>query len=614
MDGTLIFDIETHSSDLLFTLPPEEFVRLIGYKWADSEEVHLTTDLDEIQEKILSARFVIGHNIHSFDLPAVFGVESDVPLELAMEKRVYDTWTHAVLVNPAPYQYVNRFGKTRLAAKPEQMKSWFALDEQAFQLGVQGKTHDLKALAKEYGKAAYPDLLPSEQTNLGFGLIDVSDQRYRDYLVGDVRASEAVAKALLKRGPLNDYAMREQEVEARKTVIRANGLRVDIPKATARRDKLEARKQAVMSELEENYGLPTEGDMPWRSDVGKQAILDALADRGVTPERYLHWPKTDKGNLSLGGKALEELTRGTEAEDLGAALAEVMGQRPLSQQALDCLHPDGFVHPEITMLQRSGRWSTTEPGLTTWTNNGPGAIEKDYFIADNDDEVLIEFDFNNADARGVAAVSGDEKYAERFEPGADGHMINALAAWGEVEVSKDPKGYRKKAKPLGHGWNYGGGAGKPEKPGGLVKASGLPYKEVKTFCEGMAKVFVRLVAWQNRVRKEAKMTGYVVNHWGRRMKVERGREYTQSPALIGQSITCELIKDALLRMPIPTLRRIKCQIHDALLASVPHDEVEWWCEHITGLMEARFHPEGGMEIDFPVSSGPAGKSWYEAIH
>ncbi|MFB9661555.1 DNA polymerase [Glycomyces mayteni] len=655
---TLIFDVETHSATELFTMAPEEFVRLIGYKWSGEDHVTLTTDLDEIRDAIRSARWIIGHNIHSFDLPAVFGVKSDEPLELTMQGRVYDTWTHGALVNPAPSEYVDRFGRKAIADKPAAMKKWFSLDEQAHQLGVQGKTHDLKELAREFG---------------GFGEIPVDDPRYRDYLVGDVRASEAVAMALLKLGPLNEYAMREQEIECRKFIISANGLRVDIAKATARRDELAARKDVILAELQSKYGLPTEGAAPWDTDPGKRAILSALADHAITARTRPDWPKTpvdakraeklaeakEKAEalradlagwmdeissgelpprsvaarqrwiardsekleqlqqeplppyfgLSLSGDALIELTKDTAAEDLGAALAELKGQRSLSQLALDSVHPDGFVHPDITMLQRSGRWSTTEPGLTIWTNNGPGAVEKDYYIADSDDEVLIEFDMSNADARIIAAVSGDKRYAERFEPGADGHMINALAAWGEEIVSKDPKRYRKQAKPLGHGWSYGG------RPRGLQKASGLPLETATEFCEGMDAAFFVLVAWQNRVRREARRNGYVVNDWGRRMPVEKGREYTQAPALLGQSGTREMICDILLEMPIPLLRRVKAQIHDALLLSIPKANAEAWRTHMLKLMYRTFKPkQGGQLIEFPADSGPAGRTWYEAIH
>src|SRR5690606_32015192 len=192
-EGTLIFDIETHSADLLYSMQPEEFVRLIGYKWSTDSAVTLTTDLEELKGQIRKARWIIGHNIHSFDLPAVFGTKSNEPLQFAMERRVYDTWTHAALVNPAPSEYINRFGDKAIADKPERMKAWFGLDEQAHQLGVTGKTHDLKALAREFGQKAFPDESAAEQIRRGFGVIPIDDQRFRDYLVGDVLASEAVA-------------------------------------------------------------------------------------------------------------------------------------------------------------------------------------------------------------------------------------------------------------------------------------------------------------------------------------------------------------------------------------------------------------------------------------
>lgn len=592
MNKTLVFDIETHSAELLYSMPPEEFVRLIGYRWLGGDPV-LTTDLEEIREQIRSARWIIGHNIHDFDLRAVFGIDSNEPLELTMQKRVYDTWTHAILVNPAPYQYTDRKGKQALADGPEKMRKWFGLDEQAHQLGVPGKTQDLRELAKEFG---------------GFGEIPVDDERYREYLIGDVAASEAVAQALLKKGPLDDYALREQELAARAAVISSNGFRVDRQAAEARVAKLAARRQVIMADLVEEYDFPTEGAAPWSTTEGKEAIMAALADCGIEPGPGVEWPRTPTGNLQLGGQVLLDLTWGTPAEDLGKALAELKGQRSLAQLALDSMHPDGKAHPEITMLQRSGRWSTTKPGLTVWTSRGEGAVEKEYFLPDTDEEVLIEIDYSNADARVVAALSGDKKYSERFEPGADGHMINALAAWGQEVVDTNPAHYRQMAKPLGHGWSYGGQAKT------LSRQAGVPLPDAKKFCDGMNATYSRLVQWQNAVRREAQR-GYVMNLWGRKMWVEKGREFTQAPALLGQSGTREIVCDALLRMPIHWLRRVKAQIHDALLVSVPKANWEECRDYLIDLMETRMEPgKGGQAIDFPVGAGPAGANWYEAAH
>lgn len=590
---TLVFDIETHSVELLWSMPPEEFVRLIGYKWIGGEVV-LTTDLDELKDQLLKAKRIIGHNISHFDLPAVFGVRSDWPLKLAMQKRVYDTWPHATLVNPAPYRYVNRHGKDAIAAKPEQMTKWFSLDEQAHQLGVPGKTHDLKALAKEFG---------------GFGEIPVDEPRFRDYLVGDVLAAEAVAEALLKKGPLDKYALREQELQARAFVIRSNGFKINKERAEERVAALAAKRDEIMAELVSDYGFPTEGAAPWASTAGKEAIFNALRDAGITKKSRPDWPKTATGSLSLGGEALMGLTAGTPAEDFGRALAELKGQRSLAQLALDSLYPDGFAHPEITMLQRSGRWSTTKPGLTIWTARGPGAVEKEYFVADSDDELLIEIDYSNADARAVAAMSGDRAYAKRFEPGQDGHMLNAIAAWGKAAVMTDVKKFRQMAKPLGHGWSYGGGYKT------LSRQAGVPLADAKKFCEGMAWNFSDIVAWQERVRVFARSHGYVVNEWGRKLYVEEGREFTQAPALLGQNATREIVADALLAMPIPVLRKVKAQIHDALAFSVPKDDWQWWRDELKELMTTTFKPaRGGQAIDFPVEAGSPGANWYEAGH
>lgn len=604
MRGTLILDIETHEARKLYTMPAGEFCRLLGYRWVNSETV-LTTDLDELRDQIDRARWIIGHNVHSFDLPAIFGPDSNVPLELAMAGRVYDTWTHAVLVNPAPYSYVNRHGKSALANSPDKMRGWFALDEQAHQLGVAGKTDDLKELAKEFGD---PALKGKDRIKDGFGKIPVDDERYRDYLRGDVEASEQVAQALLKLGPLDDYAMREQEIAARAAVIKANGLRVNVERAQARVDELAARREVIMAGLVESHNFPTEGKAPWSTTAGKEAIVSALADAGVTSRTRQDWPRTAGGELSLGGETLIKLTEGTEAEELGRALAELKGQRSLAQLALDSVHSDGFAHPEITMLQRSGRWSTTEPGLTIWTARGPGAVEKAYFEPDVADEVLLEFDYSNADARIVAALSGDRKFAERFEPGADGHMINAIAAWGADVVATDPAGYRQKAKPAGHGWSYRGGYRK------LALAAGIPEADAKKFVEGMNNTYRKVVAWQDKVVAYAARHGYVVNEWGRRMPVEKGREYTQAPALEGQSGTREIVCDALLRMPVHVLRRVKAQIHDALLVSVPRRNWEACRDYLIDLMSTSLNPIGGQHIDFPVEAGPAGDDWHKASH
>jgi len=591
--SVLTFDIETHSSEFLWDMSPEEFFRLGGYAWGEGEVV-LTEDLEEIREQIRLADLVVGHNIHSFDLTAVFGVGSTYPLEMARDGRVYDTWTHATLHHPAPHAYEDRAGRTRYVTKPEQAMHWFSLDNQAYHLNVAGKSHDLKALAKEFG---------------GFGNIPVDDPRFRDYLVQDVTASRQVADKLLRRAPLSGYSIREQLNAAIDAQNSRNGWRVDFENATARVKGLDDKKNAYLEMLSEKFGLPTEGKAPLRTKAGKEAVLAALESVGVTEADL---PKTAKGAPSFGGDGLLEAVedKGEEARELGKAIAAIGGMRPLAQSALDCVHADGKVHPSITTLQRSGRKSTTKPGLTVWTSRGAGSVEKSYFIPNAEDEVLVEFDYSQADARIVAAYSGDSKFAERFAPGTDMHMITAYLIWGRDVVDADPAFYRQEAKAVTHASAYRAG------PGTLARTTGRPEAEMRRYNANYASEYKGVTAWQDRTTREGERNSAVVNSWGRRMVVDKDRAYTQSPALYGQSGTREIVVDALIRMPNEVLCMLVAQVHDALVFSIPEARLAEVTGTIKRCMETTWGPPdgSGQQIHFPVGMGNPAKNWEDAGH
>lgn len=627
MPDTLIFDIETHSADLIYTMTPRQFVRIAGYKWAGDDEVQVTTDLMELRDLIYSADFVIGHNIHSFDLPAVFGLDSLEPVHLADEGRIFDTWTHAALCNPCPPKYTDRHGRAALGTTVEQAARWFSLDEQAHQLGVMGKTHDLKALAREFGD---PSLKGTAKVNDGFGKIPLDDPRYLDYLAGDVIASEVVARMLLARMPLTAYAMREQKIEARKQVISSRGFRIDVAGARKRAADLEQRKAELVTRLAADYGFPATGKKPWATDAGKTAILAILADHGITSETRPKWTRTKGGYLSFGAKVIQGITKGTDAEELGISLAELQGQRNMAQTALDNMHPDGKAHTRIMMLQRTGRWSTKDPGLTVYSEHDEiKRRDKEVYLPDDDESVLIELDYSDADSRIVAALSGDLSYLRpitesrqvlaemtgepefenRFKPGkAGGHAVNAVLSFGIDVVKADPDVCREKAKRLGHAWNYGAG------PVTLSNNTGLPLEDAKAFCSSLARAYPLLTRWQERAREQARRTRLVTNPWGRRMRVDKGREYTQGPAYLGQSGTREVVCDALLRLPDHLLTQVRAQVHDALVFSVRKDGWEAARDEIIKLMVTTVSPPGGQPVKFPVKCGPAASNWADAGH
>ena len=613
MKNILYFDIETHSADERWKLPPREFFRLGQWAWNDGP-VQLTTDYDEMVAQFDLADIVVGHNIHDFDLSVLYGKDSTEPLTMALDGRVLDTMVHANLVHQAPDRFTMRNGRKVFGESVGNTLMWLGLDNQCYQLGLQGKIGNLKDMAKVYG---------------GFCHIPLNDPLFLEYAIQDVEAVREYARVLMDRtiGRTTwEYAWREQKKAAINAQNARNGFRVDVEKAAARVRELEVQKDELLAKLQREYDFPTEGKSPWASAKGKESIMHILAANGITPESRPDWPrnkpttKDPKGSLKLGGDELKALTKDTPAEALGENLAILKASRPLAKQALEFTQPDGRVHPSITDLQRSGRSSTTGPSLTTWSARGPKAVEKDYFIASEGCK-LLEVDFSNADARIVAAYSGDEEYAKRFEPGADGHEINARIAFGDEVYDRSPEHYRQVSKPLGHGWGYRGGKK------ALAKGSGLPEDTAQLFIDRMNSTFHKVVAWQAKVTHEGEMRGYVTNHWGRQIPISmyydeawdrwKSRAYTQAPAMYGQSGTRELMVDSLVRMAERNIRVVTwlvAQVHDALVFDIPEEELDWASDFIKECMEVTFSPEGGQPIHFPVSSGEPGDTWYTCSH
>lgn len=441
--GYLFFDIEAHNAGKQYGMTPREYVRLFQYAWDDGP-VNTTTDYDEMISIVESARYLIAHNGISYDLSVLYGVDSMRPLELAIQRKVVDTFVLASLVNPAPYSYTNHLGRTVYdAAKPERAKAWLSLQEQAHQLGVPGKLGNLKDLAKKYN----PPKTPVRE--LDYSLIPLDDEDFLAYAVQDVVAVRNVYHALLRMMKSQDYpgeyVWREMLVWSINAQITRNGVLVDTVEAQRRVDELTVERDRIMDWLTAEFGMPTGSKQPWKTNEGKEAILRAFESFGIVPDGNDSWDRTEGGAPSFSGDTMIAISEGTDAEALGRAVATLQGQRSLAQLALDTTYEDGRVHPEISCLQRSGRSSVSLPGLTVWTARGPNAVEKRYFLADPGD-VMVEMDFSAADARAVAAVSGDPEFAKRFEPGVDSHDLTGEIIFGPDAYWADRDSLRPVAK------------------------------------------------------------------------------------------------------------------------------------------------------------------------
>lgn len=651
------FDSETMSSGREYDQAPHEFVRLFQYAINDGPveliEIHTEEDLERVRNILRDADYIVGHNIISSDLTWIFGMGSIEPLYMAMERKIIDTFYLANLLKPAPYSYTRENGSVSTASsKPvEHAMGWLSLANLCFQFGLEGKLGNLKELAKPYQPKG------TKVADYEYGLIPLDDPDFLAYAEQDVIAVRNLFHYLMSEIRTQDYPgeyiWREMEIiSATVGQMHRNGIEVNIEYANKRVAEMTARREEVMAWLVEKYDFPTEGKSPWASARGKEAIISALADYGITP-KTVDWPRTPTGALKLGGEDLKLLVEGTDAEEFVDAIAELKGMRSIPQLVLDTMKADGRVHPEISSLQRSGRWSFTNPGVTIFgERNEKLKADKALFVAD-EGNVMAGFDYSSADARAMAALSGDEEFAKRFEEDDegnalyDGHNLTGEAIFGPDDYYGDGPRDKSAKPPLrpvskaaGHAQNYNIGAyklattlnteSKKQKLGMHFWApANTKYgqKEIEKFDDSMDtrdfisnfnETYVWLKRFKDQAVQEAEAYGYVTNSWGRRMAVDSGRAFTMGPALHGQSVTREMMGDAILRLIRKGeyyIRAMRAIIHDELLLEFNEATIEEDIAVVKECMEHTFDPQTNVSIaiKFPVGHG-YGKTWKDASH
>src|SRR5690625_5162466 len=297
---TLFFDCETENSGRELEMTPQEFVRLFQYAWNDGP-VHMTTDYDEMLALLREADFVVGHNIISFDLTAVFGYDSIEPLHMAQNRKVIDTFYLANLITPAPSKFTRRNGSTatETTSPVGHDMGWLSLDNLCHQFGLEGKLGDLRELARKHNPPK------TRNGDLDYGLIPLDDPEFLEYAEQDVVAVRELyhylVQKLKEQEYPGEYVWREMEVlSATVGQMHRNGILVDQEFANQQIEEQEHRREGLLKWLVENYDFPTEGKAPWSTAAGKEATLKELADFGFTPEYTPQWERTPTRAPKLG--------------------------------------------------------------------------------------------------------------------------------------------------------------------------------------------------------------------------------------------------------------------------------------------------------------------------
>lgn len=580
-------DLETRSSDLRYHGEPRDFFRLAGYSHDDGA-VEMTTDVELVAE-LCRQSTIVGHNIASFDLPVISRATGLDYLTMARRRQIVDTMVLAHLAYP-PEHDESSHGTDKI------MKS-LGLDVLASRLIGRGKTDDLASLAAEFGGYDIP----------------VDNTRYREYLRGDVDVTQALYRFLAQDG-VSDYAWREMRVAAIGAAITQPGFRVDTELLAQRYANGEMRRLELINWLATEHGLPMadekgqEYKAPHSTTSGKAALIEAFESMGV-PESALPRTKPSKthpnGAVSFSADSMMELASkypGDGVQELTEAISGLAGVRTVYWTAMQHFKPTGRVHSDILMLQASGRWSTRKPGLTVFGKRGGRVTERAIFLPDHDDHVLVAFDLSQVDARAVAALAGDDAYLDMFLPGVDLHTETAKMVWGD-------EGRRDDAKPLNHGTNYGMAVAK------LAATAGVSEADAAKFVRTRRQRFPRLHQWQDEVRELAKAGSLLDNGFGRLMRPNPAKYYTQGPALMGQGAARDIMMEGMLRLDDDVVRMIRAQVHDEIVLSIPKDQVDEVERHVVDCLTFEWAPNGASRpVQILADKSARGENWADVYH
>lgn len=617
------FDLETADTDKLFTGGHEgPFVRLPGVI-ADYDDLALIKP-EPLIEELNSADVIYGHNILGFDLLALahhHGADYD-----ALAAKAVDTLVLARLIDPPGAKGMLPWGA----------RGYYGLDQVAQRLGHEGKTDDLAALAKRCGGYDKIPLDSREYQDYLRGDLAATKAVYeglRMLRMGDDGSS-----------PDNrtiEYAYREMEIVALQNRMTLNGWAVDTELLAERVAHEDAQRAEAVRILSEEYGMPThrpdryklrkradwpEGmetlsvaearesmranpdkavrfglaeripgekyDAPWAGEHGREAIERAFQAAGA---KYL--PRTKNGGMAMGKDALgEEPWYDKNQRKSLPGFLEVYGDKPEVRRIAEAVLMatgarvkygeiaqyvvNGRVHAEISGArpedkdgsdQASGRWAMRHPSLTNMGKRGAAGEERAVMVADPG-HVLITCDLSQVDMRAVAGLSQDPAYMELFQPGRDAHMEMAEVYFGEKTEEK-----RQRTKRINHKLNYGGG----------VKSTSemerIPVDIVQQAYDARAQAYPRLMEWLEEVKEEAASGRLLDNGFGRLMRPDPERAYTQGPALMGQGAARDIMCESLLRLVNVAEREelnvrpyLRAVVHDEVVLSVPEAEAELW--------------------------------------
>ena len=280
------------------------------------------------------------------------------------------------------------------------------------------------------------------------------------------------------------------------------------------------------------------------------------------------------------------------------------------------IREDGRIHTVFNqMLTATGRLSSAEPNLQNIpVKTEMGREMRRFFTSGSEERLLVDADYSQIELRLLAHMARDENMRQFFLDGRDIHTKTASEIFHVSPEDVTPQ-MRKSAKAVNFGIVYGIGEYS------LSQDLGVPIYVAKDYIRKYFQLFPGVLAYLDRVKKDAHETGFVTTLFGRKRFIPELKSPKKQLVSFGERVAmnapiqgtaADIIKIAMVRVD----RRLEkeglesaliLQVHDELILECPREEARYVSKLLSEEME------GAAALSVPlVAEATRGLTWYDA--
>jgi DNA polymerase-1 len=477
---------------------------------------------------------------------------------------------------------------------------------------VEHTVEELTRRAFSHELAPLKGLIGTGKSLIGFA--DVATAAARDF------AAERADAALRLHMVLKARLVREHMTAFYETIERPL-----VPIVAAMEDAGVKVDRAALAELSRDFArrIAELGQAIWR-DVGNEFNIGSTKQLGDVLFEKLQLPGGKKGKTGAYGTDASILETLAPLHPVPAQVLEWRQLTKLKSTYADALGQEidsktGRVHTSFALAATAtGRLSSSEPNIQNIPiRTEEGRKIRGAFVAEPG-HLLLSADYSQIELRLAAHVAEVAELKRAFQEGHDIHALTASEVFG-VPLDRMDAQTRRRAKAINFGIIYGISAF------GLGNQIGVPQGEAAEYIRAYFERFPGIRAYMERIKAEARRTGFVETIFGRKCFIpgirdanpaRRAGAERQAINAPLQGSAADIIKRAMSRLPAALAKaglkaRMLLQVHDELLFETPGGEVEATASLVKEVMEGACAPRCELSVPLVVETGWA-RSWDQA--